>query len=75
LGQRTPASLFTASPRAYPRVIRPWDYPADHHVRRVIGDGHVRWRDRTLYLSAALHGQQVALAQQGNRVKKSSTNR
>jgi transposase InsO family protein len=63
LGQRTPASLYTASSRAYPSVIRPWDYPADHHVRRVIGDGHVRWRDESLYLSAAFRGQQVALAQ------------
>jgi transposase InsO family protein len=61
LGQRCPAEFWHASPRAYPGKIRPWDYPADHHVRRVIGDGHIRWRDGTIYLSAALKGEDVGL--------------
>lgn len=62
LGQRCPASLYHGSPRRYPTSIRPWDYPADHHVRAVLGDGYIRWRDCTVYLSGALRGQTVAVA-------------
>jgi putative transposase len=38
LGQRCPATLYTASSRAYPATIKDWDYPADHQIRRVVGD-------------------------------------
>ena len=62
LGQRCPAALYTGSPRAYPALIAAWDYPADHHVRRVVGDGYINWRDGTVYLSGALRGETVALA-------------
>ena len=31
--------------------------------RRVVGDGYIRWRERTIYLSGALRGETVALAQ------------
>lgn len=62
LGQRCPATLYTPSARAYPAEIADWDYPVDHQTRRVIGDGHIRWRDGTVYLSAALRGETVALA-------------
>ena len=62
LGQRCPASLYCGSPRSYPASIRPWDYPVDHHVRPVLGDGYIRWRDGTVYLSGALRGQTVAVA-------------
>jgi putative transposase len=63
LGQRCPARLYTASARAYPAVIKEWDYPADHQIRRVIGDGYIRWRDGTVYLSKALRGETVGVAQ------------
>jgi transposase InsO family protein len=62
LGQRCPASLYCGSPRSYPTSIRSWDYPADHHVRSVLGDGYIRWQDGTVYLSGALRGQTVAVA-------------
>ena len=62
LGQRCPASLYTPSPRVYPEVIASWDYPADHHVRRVNSKGYIKWRDNGLYLTEALMGQTVALA-------------
>ena len=39
LGMQYPNELHTASERAYPARIEDWDYPADHHVRRVIGKG------------------------------------
>jgi putative transposase len=63
LGQRCPATLYTPSPRPYPAAITAWDYPADHHVLRVNTKGYIRWRDHDLYLTEALSGQTVALAQ------------
>jgi transposase InsO family protein len=62
LGQVCPAALYTPSARAYPASIKDWDYPADHHVRRVVGDGYIKWRDGTVYLSAALRGETVGVA-------------
>lgn len=62
LGQRCPATLYTPSARAWPASIDDWEYPADHHVRRVLGDGYIKWRDGTVYLSGALRGETVAVA-------------
>jgi putative transposase len=62
LGQICPASVYTPSPRAFPETVRAWEYPADHHVRRVKRDGYIVWRDTGLYLSEALRGEAVALA-------------
>jgi putative transposase len=62
LGQRCPATLYTPSPRCYPATIRDWDYPADHQLRRVIGDGYIRWRDTPVHLSKALRGETVGVA-------------
>ena len=63
LGQCCPATLYEASVRAFPEQIAGWEYPADHHVRKVVGDGYIHWRDGTIYLSGALRGETVALAQ------------
>jgi hypothetical protein len=63
LGQRCPATLYRPSARVYPSTIEKWGYPADHQVRRVVGDGYIKWRDGTVYLSGALRGGTVALAQ------------
>jgi putative transposase len=66
LGQRCPATLYAASARRYPDPIGGWDYPADHHVRPVIGDGYMVWRDRPVYLSAALRGETVGVARRND---------
>ncbi len=66
LGQRCPATLYARSARRHPQSIAEWDYPADHHVRHVVGDGYVVWRDQPLYLSAALRGERVGLAQRSD---------
>jgi putative transposase len=63
LDQRCPAELYRSSPRPYPTHIRPWEYAADHHVRRVSASGYITWRDQPLYLTEALRGQTVAIAQ------------
>jgi putative transposase len=62
LGQRCPASLYEPSPRAFPEQIRAWEYPADHHARRVDRKGYIKWRDGGLYLGEALRGETIALA-------------
>ena len=36
---------------------------ADHHLRQVTSKGYIKWRDSDLYLTEALQGQTVALAQ------------
>jgi putative transposase len=64
LGQVPPARVWQPSPRRYPERLKPWEYPADHAVRRVSPDGYIRWQERRLYLSEALAGEHVALAQQ-----------
>jgi transposase InsO family protein len=63
LAQRCPGEVYRRSTRALPDKIRPWDYPADHQTRRVTGAGIIRWRDETLYLSEALKGETIGLAQ------------
>ncbi len=63
LGQRCPATLYAPSTRPYPASIEAWEYPADHQVRKVVGDGYVRWRSQAIYLSGALVGETVALGQ------------
>ena len=40
-----------------------WTYPEDHYIRPVNAKGYISWRDRPLYLTEALRGQTVALAQ------------
>ncbi len=63
LGQLCPATLFAPSARAYPEESVVWDYPADHHLRCVSAKGYIKWRDGAVYLTEALRGQTVALAQ------------
>lgn len=63
LGQVCPATLWQPSSRPWPVAIAVWDYPADHWVRRVNTKGYIVWRDVPLYLTEALCGETVALAQ------------
>jgi transposase InsO family protein len=63
LGQVCPATLYVPSPLVYPELVSEWAYPADHHVRRVSAKGTIKWRDEPVYLTEALRGQTVALAQ------------
>jgi transposase InsO family protein len=62
LGQRCPASIYQPSARPYSEVLSGWDYPSDHHKRRVNKDGYIKWQDQRLYLSEALRGEDVALS-------------
>jgi transposase InsO family protein len=63
LGQRPPAQLYATSPRAMPdRLDEPW-YDADHQVRRVRSNGEIMWRGELLFLSEALIGELVGIAE------------
>jgi putative transposase len=60
---RAPATLYHASPRPYPsRLEDPW-YDATHQVRRVKANGQIQWRGGLIFLSEAVRGEVVGLAE------------
>jgi hypothetical protein len=63
LGQTPPARHWRPSPRRLPgRIEEPW-YDADHQVRRVRTDGTIKWHGQHLFISEALAGEPVGLAE------------
>jgi transposase InsO family protein len=63
LGQRPPASVWQPAPRPYPsRIEEPW-YDAEHQVRRVRPTGEIKWQGGRVFLSEALAGEPVGLAE------------
>ena len=63
LGQKTPVSRYVASPRAYPDRIEEPRYDADHAVRRVRTNGTIKWGGELVFLSEALIGETVGIAE------------
>lgn len=66
LGNDTPAAHYTASPRRFDGVLRDPDYSPDHIVRRVRHNGEIRWQGHTVYISEALIGEPIGLAEGEN---------
>jgi len=63
LGQQPPARVYVASPRPYPSKLQePW-YDATHDVRRVRRTGQIKWRGELVFISEAVRGQTVGLAE------------
>jgi len=63
LGQRPPSESYTPSGRAMPqRLEEPW-YDADHQVRRVLNAGEINWKGERVFVSEALVGEPVGIAQ------------
>jgi transposase InsO family protein len=63
LGQRPPHELYTPSRREMPdRVAEPW-YDADHEVRRVRPPGTIKWKGDQVFISEALVGEFVGIAE------------
>jgi putative transposase len=54
LGGATPASRYQASPREYPRVLPPQEYPGHFLVKKVTTAGTFRFHDRLLFIAHAL---------------------
>ncbi|NJO32693.1 MAG: transposase [Rhodospirillales bacterium] len=63
LGQKTPASRYTASARPYPDRIEDPVYDADHAVRRVRINGTIKWGGELVFISEALVGEPVGIAE------------
>jgi hypothetical protein len=63
LDQQTPAQHYALSPRPYPdRVAEPW-YDAEHAVRRVRPNGEIKWGGEFVFISEALVGEPVGIAE------------
>ncbi len=61
LGQKPPASIYSASTRNYPARIDEPEYQDDVTVRRVRTNGDIRWKGRRVFLSEALVGEPIGL--------------
>jgi len=62
LGQRMPGELYTPSDRAIPEWAEPC-YDEDHQVRRVNPNGEIKWRGHRVFISEALAGELIGLAE------------
>jgi putative transposase len=63
LDQQTPASRYRSSPRPYPCRTEEPHYDAEHAVRRVRSNGEIRWGGELVFVSEALVGEPVGLAE------------
>jgi putative transposase len=63
LGQATPASRYHPSARPYPARIEPPWYDADHAVRQVRSNGEIKWGGDLVFISEALPGETVGVAE------------
>jgi putative transposase len=61
LADRTPGSLYAASPRAFPRRPPEVEYSVAHVVRHVLPSGAFRWHGRDVYLTRVLVGERIGL--------------
>lgn len=61
LGQKTPAEVWRPSSRLYPKTTPKPEYPAHYEKRRVTSVGHIKFKNRLLFLSSNLLGETVAL--------------
>jgi putative transposase len=61
LGQRPPASVYKASPRAMPSRLPEPNYPVGAAVRQVRSNGEIKWRGDLIHICSALGGEAVAV--------------
>ena len=61
LGQRTPVSLYSASPRSYPRRLPLLEYPPHFEVRKVSANGGIRWHAHRVPVSHLLIDEYIGL--------------
>jgi putative transposase len=62
LGQRTPSSVYLASPRAYPGRVPEPEYEEGMLARKVQGNGEFNWQGKEVFLSETLRGETIGLA-------------
>jgi transposase InsO family protein len=61
LAGRPPAALYRPSPRAYPTVLPPIEYPGHFIVKRVTNAGTVRFKKRLVFIANALKQHPIGL--------------
>lgn len=61
LNGHPPASLYRSSPRAYPEVLPPIEYPGHFIVKRVTNVGTVRFKKRLVFIANALKQHPIGL--------------
>jgi transposase InsO family protein len=61
LAGATPLSHYVASPRPYPRVLPPPEYPAHFLVKPVTSMGYFRFKTHLVFTARALQHQQLGL--------------
>jgi putative transposase len=66
IGDRTPASLWTPSSRAFPEQIIPPAYSPHLEVRRISTAGTFRLHQQQLFLSQTLTGEDIGLEEVGD---------
>lgn len=54
LGQKTPASVYTQSPKNFPSKLPQVEYPSHFEVRRVSRNGGIRWNNKWVWASQPL---------------------
>src|SRR5262249_22518627 len=63
LGQQPPGQVYVPSRLAMPaRLEDPW-YDADHQVRRIRTSGEIMWKGEFVFISLALVGELVGIAE------------
>ncbi len=58
-----PARHYEPAPRLYSGRLRSPDYADHHEVRRVRGNGEIKWRGRSIFISGVLAGELCLLVQ------------
>jgi len=66
LGNATPAETHAPSPRRWDGVLRSPGTEPDEAVRRVKSNGLINWHGRLVYVSEALGGEPIGLAETGD---------
>lgn len=61
LGMRTPAAVYKASMREYPKRVPEPEYPDSMLVYSVQQKGHFRWKKQEVFLSEVLWGERIGL--------------
>lgn len=61
IGMKTPASVFSPSPRIYPIHPPELEYPSGMKVMRVRPNGCIRWKGHELYVGEVLRGEPVGI--------------
>ena len=63
LGLERPADHYVPSTRPYPARLEDPQYDATHQVRRVQRDGQIKWHGDEVFVSEAVRGELVGLAE------------